>query len=99
MELHFSTLARGESEQDGIERVGGLMARQLTMYINQLGQSSMNDEVRANAARVVRRVLRDFDEHFFGPEVEVLKAEGEKVLALLATRSLEDAGDVRTHLD
>ena len=54
---------------------------------------------RANAARVVRRVLRDFDEHFFGPEVESLKAESEKVLALLATRSLEDAGDVRTHLD
>jgi hypothetical protein len=43
----------------------------------------LSDEVRDNAARILRRTLHDFDEHFTGPEVERLRARAEAVLARL----------------
>jgi hypothetical protein len=88
--LHFSTLTVGESEEASINQVGSRMARQIEMYLHHLEQP-LSDEVRDNAARVLRRVARDFDEHFSGPDVERLKAEADAVLASIPVQTAQDA--------
>ncbi len=83
--LHFSTLTVGESEEASIKQVGSRMAREIKMYLRHFEQP-LSDEVHDNAARVLRRVVRDFNEHFGGPEVERLKAKADAVLARLPGR-------------
>jgi hypothetical protein len=84
--LHFSTFTTGKSERVSINDVGGHMARQVRMYVRHL-QQLLTHEVRDNDARVLRRALRDFDDHFAGPDVERLKAEADAVLARLPVRA------------
>ncbi len=86
--LPFSTLTVGESEEASINDVGTRMSRQIEMYVRHL-EEPLSDEVRDNAVRVLRRVLRDFDDHFVGPNVERLKAEADAMLARLTVSRVE----------
>lgn len=81
--VHFSTLTIGKSVQRSVNDVGSRMAKLIAMLVRQLGQP-LTDEVRENAARALRRVVKDFDDHFGGPSVAAVKARADEVLAKIS---------------
>jgi hypothetical protein len=90
--LHFSTLTLGEHEDESVKRTGYRIARQIEMLQRHVEQP-LSDEVRDNAARVLRRVLRDFTAHFAGAQVNRLTAEAEEVLTRIERRRGRDGDE------
>ena len=84
--LHFSTFTVGKSQEASINHVADRMAQQIEMYMRHLEQP-LTDEVRDNDARVLRCILRDFDEQCEGPDAERLAAKAREVLAKVPGRA------------
>ncbi len=80
--LHFSTLTVGEDIRLSVNYVGSQMAKTIGMYADYLCHP-MEDELKETAARALRGILKDFNQHFGGSNAAKVKERAESVLSAI----------------